>query len=280
MTPSKYSYIALIPPEQLPALSEVLEKARAVAADPDSTLAQLGWTISADKALLGILLKFVQSPYYRRRIVVSDAQIALELIGPRTAMDLLTAANVRRAFRGFTSRHVSLRDFVDYGLSVGAMLGAIKQHTQTTPVVNPLALGVLHNVGELAMLYKLGDVYIDDVVLEASKLQLSRYKIEQRAYGIDHYEQSAAMLRHWKLPEVFAQAAYHIPESRGMGNGEAVQLRQSIMLTRQHWDLCPGFWRAEKSEFEDDTLETLDDRIEPILETARETRDYLLQVAF
>ena len=148
---------------------------RAVAADPDSSLARLAWTISADKALLGILLKFAQSPYYRRRIQVSDAKIALELIGPRTAMDLLTAANVRHAFSGFTSRHVSLRDFVDYGLSVGAMLGAIKQHTQTTAVVNPLALGVLHNIGELAMLYKLGDVYIDDVVLVASYLQLSRY---------------------------------------------------------------------------------------------------------
>jgi HD-like signal output (HDOD) protein len=280
MEPSKYNYLALIPPEQLPALSEVLEKARAIAADPDATLAQLAWTISADKALLGILLKFAQSPYYRRRVKVSEAKIALELIGPRTAMDLLAAANIRFAFQGFTSRHVSLRDFVDYGLGVGATLGAIKQHTQTTPAVNPLALGVLHNVGELAMLYKLGDVYIDDVVLKASNLKLSRYKIEQRAYGTDHYEQTAAMLRHWKLPEVFAQAAYQIPESRGAGNSEAVQLRQSIILTRQHWDLCPGFWRAEKSEFGDDVLETLDDLIEPILETARETRDYLLQIAF
>ena len=77
----------------LPAMPQIVHKARAVIDNPDSSIQDFSNLIETDQALALKVLKIANSAYYRRIKDVSSVHEAAVILGERTLTELITMAS-------------------------------------------------------------------------------------------------------------------------------------------------------------------------------------------
>ena len=177
-----------------------------------SDFAQL---ISRDPGLAATLLRFANSPMYGFSGKVSTIDRAIALIGMQAIGNLVLAVSIRTSFQKIPDNIMSMDDFWRHALCCALASRHIAD------VVCPgqrdilFTAGLIHDIGQLAMLSQIPDKCVDVILRSRHKdSAVEPYKLERELIGFDHHEVGAEIAKAWHFPAVLQDtiAFHHIPD--------------------------------------------------------------------
>jgi HD-like signal output (HDOD) protein len=204
--------------KRLPAFSPIAVKLMSLVADENVSFKEVAKLIALDPALSGRTLRMANSGLYARRQEVHSVLHAIAIVG----LDRLTQMAVTAAlWRGVPHR---TSPFVKAWWRHSVATALIGEHTAVMPIDHAYTAGLLHGVGQLALLEHGGQEYVQ-VVNESVSSGLDLQENERAAYGTDHAELAGLILQAWGLPEALQDAAalHHCPNA-GSRLTDAVQM--------------------------------------------------------
>jgi HD-like signal output (HDOD) protein len=197
---------------KLPALPEVTQKVRAIAADPESSVEELAAEILNDAALTARLIRVANSPLLRGRQEVRTLPQAITRLGFYYVRDLVTAFALEHAYVARTAAVRQLQQHIArYSRDVAAVSQVLARHCSELPPEQALVAGLLHFIGALPLLAAVDEAQIGHFEATEAMAMIERH----------HGEVGAALLRHWHFPEDIAC----VPESYQASADEEEALR-------------------------------------------------------
>ncbi|MBK7644808.1 MAG: HDOD domain-containing protein [Planctomycetes bacterium] len=211
----------------IPTLPVVVQKMRAMIADPKSGAAEIGRLVAQDPPLAAKVLKIANSAFYGLPQRTVSTEQACTILGLRVLRNVITQAAVM-------TRYEHLGD-------TGFDLDALWRHSQLVAQLShhlarvarvPLGLtpeeiqacGLLHDLGKVVLLESLGQEYLGVLDL-AQKQSLPMHVAEKRVLGFDHTDVGALVAVQWGLPSsVAAVIQYHHGPRAAVAGNPAVAL--------------------------------------------------------
>ncbi len=186
--------------------------------------------------------------FVARLIQVANAgrgnQITRPVVAIKDAILVLGLPAIRNLALGFSlfdgnktgqCRHFDFEQYWIRAVLLGNAFQIIVRETRSAPPEEAFCVGLLANIGSLALASVFPEAY--GRLLEDQSSPLSVEEREIQALGLDHWEIGAELFRHWGLPDVYAQpVAKHqnkslerLPiDSRSYRLGCALALAQTI----------------------------------------------------
>ena len=204
--------------KRLPAFSPVAVKLMALVADENVSFKEVAKLITIDPALAGETLRMANSGLFGRRQPVQSVLHAIAMVGLARLTRIAVTAALWRGVPNRTSPFMKAW----WRHCVAAAL--IAEHSATRPIDHAYTAGLLHGIGQLALIEHAGQDYVQ-LVNEAVSSGLSLEEHERAAFGADHAELAGVILEAWGLPEAVQEAAtlHHGPQA-GEVLTDAVQL--------------------------------------------------------
>jgi HD-like signal output (HDOD) protein len=210
--PSKYKLQKKIMDsiKSIPPMNQVIDKARKVIENPDSSFEELATLIEKDQALAVNVIKIANSAYYRRVTAVSSIKEAVVVLGFETLDELITIAcvspHLHKRLRGYDMKADSV-----WWHSLASASGAKIIARMTDPALENEAFtaGLIHDVGKLVL-----DRYVyerkDNFIEHMSDDQVTFYDAEKGILGFDHAEIAEKICKKWNFPKPITTAIkYH-----------------------------------------------------------------------
>ncbi|MFW5845824.1 MAG: HDOD domain-containing protein [Planctomycetota bacterium] len=184
----------------LPALPVVVQTLMRDIADPRSHMLHISHLLGHDQALAARILRVANSPFYATREPVRSLEQAVPLLGLRQVNAILLKATL---FDSYASR--SARGIWLHALGAACATRAVARIARLTPADEAFALGLLHDIGKLALQEAFPTEYRQVREIVAQEGGLIR-QAEQRVFGCDHAEAGRCLIERWSLPVDFIEA--------------------------------------------------------------------------
>ncbi|NEX23123.1 HDOD domain-containing protein [Thiorhodococcus mannitoliphagus] len=194
--------------DELPSLPAVYHRVRETLEDPEGSLESVAAIIETDPALTARLLRVANSALYGLAAKVDNVLRALTIIGATETHHLVLATTLISVFRDLPLGPVSMRSFWEHSIACGIAARVIARVGGRASPDHAYLAGLLHDLGRLPL-------FILEPHLMSAALQAHRdrqghlHRLELQFFGSSHADIGAAMLRDWKIPEVFCEAAEH-----------------------------------------------------------------------
>ncbi len=217
---------------RVPSLPTIAVEALKLLHDPDSSNDQLVSVIRKDPAIVGKLLKAVNSAKYGRRGEVTDLNHAVMLLGRAIAAPLVLSFSLARHSMESSEHRVHyqkfwLRSFVQATAAevLCCQFGstAFRSECYTT--------NILSGVGKLALLRAEPERYLE-VLRKAAAQNAPPARFEQEVFGFTHSQLSSVLLQQMGLPERCHQAILAIGDSNVATDHEQGGQSPLIQVTR------------------------------------------------
>jgi len=185
----------------------------------DVGLAELAEVVARDTGLAAKVLAVAGSAYYSRGRTIVTLEQCLSVLGAAQVRRIALNQSVAELFGRFKHTGVfDMRPYWHHVLGVAITTRALCQHLApqlgyAQPDEAYLA-GLLHNVGQLALLSALPDVYLP--LTQQARDEDDLLQREQAALGLDHAEAGGWLAEGWQLHGFFADALryHHAPLER------------------------------------------------------------------
>jgi len=186
--------------EALPPAPEVLPRLVEVMKDPDADANDIVAVIQTDPAIVAGALKLSNSGMYSPATPVTDLSAAVALLGIKEIyriVNLVTGGEFLD--EALSSMDIHRGGLWKHSLAVALMMDLIASDKCEHEGL-PYTLGLLHDLGKLALHHGCGERYVDIF----RKVETDRVAInaaESETLGFDHAEAGAKMLEDWGFPE-------------------------------------------------------------------------------
>jgi len=204
--------------KRLPAFSPVALQLMSLVADENVSFKEVAKLISIDPALSGETLRMANSGLFGRRQAVHSVLHAIAMVGLQRLTRIAVTAALWRGVPNRTS------PFMKAWWRHSVATALVAEHTAVVPIDHAYTAGILHGVGQLALIEHSGQDYVQ-LVNDAVLSGLSLEDAERGVYGTDHAELAGNILEAWGLPETVrkAVALHHRPDN-GENLARAVQI--------------------------------------------------------
>ncbi len=193
----------------LPAIAaEVIE----LTGNPKVDIRALKDCIEVDPALTAKILRVVNSSLFGLSREVSDLNQAIALLGIKPLKLLVLGFSLPAELFGKVARD-QLDWYWTTTLSRAVAAREISEQLWERPGDDSFLAGLLQDIGVLVLLGELQEPYaqfLGHVIDERRDLQ----QVEVESMGFGHTELSAALLEHWKMPELLVEAISERRDSR------------------------------------------------------------------
>ena len=186
--------------EKLVALPDVCIKVNRLIDAPNYSAATLGDLITQDTDLSARLLRVVNSAFFNLQAPVETISRAITVIGTAELRSLVMATAAVRVFTGIPGDLVDMAEFWRYSMSTGVIAGDLAVRCRVLHAERLFVMGVLHDIGRLAIYLKLPDAARDIHLVTGGDDRLLP-DVESEILGFTHMEVGEALLRKWNLPE-------------------------------------------------------------------------------
>lgn len=166
----------------------------------DASAAEIAHLLGHDQALTARVLRLANSAFYAPREPVRSPQQAVVLLGLSTVRAITLKASVFTAFP-----LAEARPFWLHALGVACAARGIARLAGLTPADDAFVMGLLHDIGKLALAEHLPEAYADVRARVSRDGGLIR-EAEIRELGCDHAAVGAFLCGHWSLPNEFRSA--------------------------------------------------------------------------
>ncbi len=219
---------------ELVSLPDIVVRINEMVDDPECTAVDIAEVIGQDAALTARLLKLVNSPFYNFPSQVDTISMAITIVGTRQLRDLAMAAAIAGRFRRIPEGLVSIDDFWHHNLACATAARIIARESGIRNGERLFVAALLHDIGKLVM-------YLTQPELSRQVLTLARETgvdlepLERSAFGFDHMELGAELLRQWRMPDSLIEPVrwHHLPDQAETYQREAavVHLANAIANT-------------------------------------------------
>jgi len=194
---------------ELISLPEIALRINQLIDDPASTADDIANLISQDAALTIRLLKIVNSSFYNFSSEVDTVTKAISIIGTRELRDLVMATAIIEKFDSIPKGLASPESFWRHNIACATAARTIAKQLKIKNSERLYIAGLLHDIGKLVMY--IGSPDLSRQVLELTNLpDADITKLETIAFGFDHGELGAELIKVWNLPEMIAETTqYH-----------------------------------------------------------------------
>lgn len=179
-------------------LPESVSRLKACMDDGASSMDNVADIINYDPALAAQILKVVNSALYRFPAKVTSIAKAVQIMGTRAAYDLAIGYGVSRAFSELHTQAIDLDKFWEQSVSCGLLAKYFASEQRIKDQESFFVAGLLHNIGELAILAIEPELAKRCANLVPSQLP---HQLQRDVLGFSYCDLSVALLKHWDLPE-------------------------------------------------------------------------------
>lgn len=186
----------------LPALPEVVLKARKLLDDDNSTATQISRVISIDATITTRMLRLVNSPLYRSDHQIEDIKLAITRLGNKNVRSVITSLAMEQLYNTAFSRPIRmiLRETWEHSAHVAALSYLIARDYTTLHPLDPdeaMLAGLIHDIGKLPILEYI-EVVPDLMINE---------KAMRKVLEILHTRIGRIILKTWKFSDELINVA-------------------------------------------------------------------------
>ncbi|TPV60783.1 HDOD domain-containing protein [Aestuariibacter sp. GS-14] len=178
-------------PDSVTQLKECIE-------DPASNLDDVAEIIAFDPSLTTQLLKIANSAFYRFPHSIDTVTKAIQVIGTKATYDLVLSYGVSHTFKEIDASVIDMDRFWEQSVSCALLSKYFADQKRIRGSETLFVTGLLHNVGELAMVKLQPDIARQCATLSPD---ITPSVIQQRTMGFTYADFSASLIEHWGLPE-------------------------------------------------------------------------------
>jgi len=183
---------------------------------------ELAKVIQSDPALTGRLLQIANSALFGSGRPCATIKEATMRLGLRSVRSVALGFSLVSAHRAGACEGFDYGVFWSQSLARAVAAHALSSRFRIGVPAEVFVAALLSDLGSLALATVHPRDYTDVLRARETETAAGRAVLEQKRFGIDHREVTAAMLREWRLPESFAVAAASVgavepppPERRG-----------------------------------------------------------------
>ena len=195
----------------LPGSLSTAERALRLAVDPRTGAAQLERVLSDDEAMGARILKLARSPYFGALLEVDTVSTAIHAIGYAKLRVLLRHILVSGLFDSLSADRPGSQQIRELSLAAGVACHQVSAASRCGDPEEMLNVGLLHNVGELALSWSFPNEYqrmlslTDAIAPSAAQLQV---------FGVNSRQVGVWLAESWAFPRMFTYAVEHWPDPR------------------------------------------------------------------
>lgn len=189
----------------LPSPNEFARRVIRLTQDEDVSLALLEETLRVDPAFVARLIKVANAtrPAGSGRPVVS-VKDALQLVGLSAIRTLALGFSLVSGYRKGPCPQFDYQGFWSRSLALGLAFQAISTRTRVAPADEAFSVGLLVNIGALALASVFPESY-GNLLAEAALANKTRLaELEIRRFGCHQWALGAELLMEWGLPKIYA----------------------------------------------------------------------------
>jgi HD-like signal output (HDOD) protein len=201
--------------EDLPFSPRILKKLFVqTCSNSNSSLEDVGETLSRDQGLTTRILSLANSAYYGLQAEVQSVQRAAAVLGMGEIRNIVLALGVHSLTKKYPlPEEFKIGDYWEHQLLVGMVARELSRMSGVGAPDNMFTIGMLHDVGQLITALRRPDDWqaIQDMV-ESDEMLLQ--EAEEEYWGMDHAVVGALMLKSWELPADLVEPVnwHHSPE--------------------------------------------------------------------
>jgi putative nucleotidyltransferase with HDIG domain len=178
----------------------------------DVGMAEISAVVNKDAGVAARIVSIANSPYYRPGRSLDSINQCLAVLGTSTVRQLALNQSVVELFGRFQkAKDYDLRYFWFHGLNVAVTARMLAEKLGYANVDEAYLAGLLHDVGQLALLSTETDRYVSLFRNFSGERELMRQ--EQAAFGLTHAEVGAWLAERWKLHAIFVDSILYHHES-------------------------------------------------------------------
>ncbi|HEY8219393.1 MAG TPA: diguanylate cyclase [Methylobacter sp.] len=201
----------------------------------DATVQQVSQLVKVDPALSGRILRFANSAAFGARRPIADVQTAVMMMGMQTVRNFALSLSL---IGNSSSGHCRRFDYETYwsrSLAMSVSIAAITARETTVVPAESFTLGLLSDIGSLALATAWPDIY-DECLGAAQGEQL--LALESERFAIDHKALSRVLLADWGFPMIFLDALKLSFEKKVAGFNRTADFARQLNLARLIGNYC------------------------------------------
>jgi HD-like signal output (HDOD) protein len=183
---------------------EIVRKAIRASENSERGNLHLEQILAADPGVTTRVLRLANSAYFGVSRQVSTVSLALSVIGHDRLRKLLRHVLVSQVYDALQARDADAAPIWRTSISAGAACYVIARLCRLGDPEELLTIGLLHNVGEFALLAKFRDEYLAVQRIAGGQLSAEGFKA---VFGASAGEVSRWLLDAWNFAPLFGQAA-------------------------------------------------------------------------
>ncbi len=181
-----------------------------------ASLKEVGSVVAQDAGMTAQLLRLVNSAYFGITSAVTSAERAVCLLGLGTITSLVLSSGVFKTLESRVFEELNFAWIWDHCLATGVLSSHLARllGAETRVIEDAFTAGLLHDIGRVILCANMGEEY-EVAVRGASERRKTTLAAEEAAFGANHAEVGAYVMRLWGLPDSVSEAiAYHHRPSR------------------------------------------------------------------
>ena len=192
----------------LPSVSPEGLKVLDIIASPEPDVKLLEKTILSDPTLASTLIKYANSPLYRRANQISNVPTAIRILGLKSIRSAVAMATMRAMADPETA---TSRAILNHNLDIALLSKLIAQKTHPEYADDLEFLGLIHDMGMLILNQSFPDEY-QALFTRSVNEGISITTLEEQQFELTHDIIMAAVSERFRLPETYIEtlANYHI----------------------------------------------------------------------
>ena len=188
---------------RLPASFPVLQEALRMTEDPLCSFQELERVLQVDQSLTAQLLRLANSAFYAMQSPIASISRAITVIGQIKLRMLLMQMFVAGLFHRMVGQEPLADEIWDDSVAAAAGCKAVGEFFSDLDADELLVAGLLHNVGEFALLSQFSQEYQAAISLQD---EMTHYAAQHTIFGTDSRKVGRWLLEAWRLPRILADA--------------------------------------------------------------------------
>jgi HD-like signal output (HDOD) protein len=184
----------------LPTLPEVAVQLNGLLDCPETTVEEVGDTIKQDQAIVGKMLRLVNSSFYGLGKQVTSVPRAVVILGFNMIRNALISVSIIDSMKGFGGGGVDLKAFWRHAISCAVIGRHLSIRSRIGFPEEAFTVGIVHDIGKL-VLAKYFPGEFSEIMLGVAAGK-TFYEAEPGVVPAHHNEIGAYLAGRWGLPQV------------------------------------------------------------------------------
>lgn len=189
---------------ELPTLPEVAVQLNNLLDNPETTIDQVSDTIKKDQAIVGKMLRLVNSSFFGWGAKVTTIPRAVVILGFNTVRNALVTVSIIDSVKSFHGNGVDMKTFWRHAISCAVIGRQLSLRCRIGSPEEVFTAGIVHDIGKLVLM-KFFQKELSEI-LKKTALGESFYDAETRVIPVHHNEIGAYLAQRWRLPQVICDS--------------------------------------------------------------------------